>query len=56
VAAAGGADLRVVARELLAKDVALLEALLGDGQDQLVIAARWVLGGGLEQPPGGDGS
>jgi 3-hydroxyisobutyrate dehydrogenase len=56
VAAAGGVDVRVVARELLAKDVALLEALLGDGQDQLMIAARWVLGGGLEQPPGRDGS
>jgi 3-hydroxyisobutyrate dehydrogenase-like beta-hydroxyacid dehydrogenase len=51
VAAAGGADLRVVARELLAKDVALLEALLGDGRDQLLIAARWVLGGGPEHPP-----
>ena len=56
VAAAGGADVRVVARELLAKDVALLGALLGDGQDQLVIAARWVLGGDLEQAPGRDGS
>jgi hypothetical protein len=35
----------------LAKDVALLEALLGDGRDQLLIAARWVLGGGPEHPP-----
>ena len=44
VVAAAGGDLRVVIRHLMEKDVALLEAMLGDEADHpLVIAAQWVL-------------
>ena len=52
VAGAGGDDLPAAARDLLAKDVALLEALLRDDRaNPLVTAARWVLEGGVEPPP-----
>jgi 3-hydroxyisobutyrate dehydrogenase len=52
VAAAGWDTLHTAARDLLAKDVALLEALLsGDQAAPLVTAARWVLDGGAEPPP-----
>lgn len=44
VVAAAGGDLRVVIRDLMAKDVALLEAMLTDrANDPLVLAAQWVL-------------